>query len=98
MALTGKRIWAARALAMFVDGLQILTIPAFFGGIASPLNDAVDVAAGVVFTLLLGWHWTFLPTFLTELIPFADVIPTWTAAVFFVTVGKKREPPPPSAA
>ena len=96
-APTSKRVWAARALAVFVDGLQILTIPAFFGGIASPMNDVLDVLAGVAFVLLLGWHWAFLPTFVTELVPFADVFPTWTAAVFFVTLGKRRPPPPRAA-
>src|SRR5438105_10855537 len=85
-----RRVWAARALAVLVDGLQIVTVPAFFGGIVSPLNDALDVVAGVVFVLLLGWHVAFLPTFLTELVPFADIFPTWTAAVLFVTYRKTR--------
>jgi len=93
------RVWAARALAVFVDGLQVLTIPAFFGGIASPLNDALDVVAGIAFVALLGWHLAFLPTFVTELVPFADIFPTWTAAVFFVTRGRSwRRLKEPSAA
>jgi hypothetical protein len=82
-----RRIWAARALALLVDGIQIVTVPAFFAGIASPLNDALDVAAGIAFVLLLGWHIAFLPTFITELVPFADIFPTWTMAVLFVTRG-----------
>jgi hypothetical protein len=36
-------------------------------------------------TKLLGWHWAFLPTFAAELIPGLDLVPTWTAAVFYVT-------------
>lgn len=91
--LSARRIWAARALAVLVDGLQIVTVPAFFGGIASPLNDALDVAAGLAFVLLLGWHLAFLPTFVTELVPFADIFPTWTAAVLFVTYRKSRPQP-----
>jgi len=89
-ALSTRRIWAARALAVLVDGIQIVTVPAFFGGIVSPLNDSLDVAAGVAFVLLLGWHVAFLPTFVTELVPFADIFPTWTAAVLFVTYRKAR--------
>jgi hypothetical protein len=89
-APSNRRIWAARALAVLVDGLQIVTVPAFFGGIVSPLNDALDLAAGVLFVLLLGWHVAFLPTFVTELVPFADIFPTWTAAVLFVTYRKAR--------
>ena len=34
---------------------------------------------------LLGWHWAFLPTLAAKLIPGADLFPTWTAAVWFVT-------------
>lgn len=63
----------------------MLTVPLFFQGIASPLNDVVDLLAAVTFTALLGWHIAFLPTFVTELIPFANIFPTWSAAVFFVT-------------
>ena len=92
-ALSNRRIWAARGLAVLVDGLQIVTVPAFFAGIASPMNDALDVAAGVAFVLLLGWHIAFLPTFITELIPFADIFPTWTMAVLFVTRGGSKRAP-----
>jgi hypothetical protein len=88
--LSPRRVWAARALAILVDGLQIITVPAFFGGLVSPLNDALDLAAGVVFILLLGWHVAFLPTFVTELIPVVDIFPTWTAAVLFVTYRKTK--------
>jgi len=85
--MSARRIWLARGLAVLVDGIQIVTVPAFFAGIASPLNDALDVAAGIGFVLLLGWHIAFLPAFITELIPFADIFPTWTMAVLFVTRG-----------
>ena len=34
---------------------------------------------------LLGWHWAFLPTAAAKLIPGADLFPTWTTAVWFVT-------------
>jgi hypothetical protein len=37
---------------------------------------------------LLGWHWAFLPTLAAKLIPGADLFPTWTAAVWFVTRNK----------
>ncbi len=82
------RIWAARGLAVAADGIQIFAVPAFFGGAASPLNDALDLVAGAGFILLLGWHFAFLPTFIAELIPVVDIFPTWTAAVLFVTRGR----------
>src|SRR6185437_5552917 len=53
VAPSSRRIWAARRPAVLVDGIQIVTVPAFFGGIASPLTDALDIAAAVVFVLLL---------------------------------------------
>jgi len=87
-ARSSARIWAARALAVAADGVQIFAMPAFFGGAASPLNDALDLVVGVGFVLLLGWHFAFLPTFIAELIPVVDMFPTWTAAVLFVTRGR----------
>src|SRR6267154_605883 len=86
------RVWAARGLALLVDGIQIFAFPAFGEGAASPLNDALDLVAGALFVLLLGWHVAFLPTLLTELVPVVDVFPTWTAAVVFVTRGRSWRP------
>jgi hypothetical protein len=79
------RIWAARAIALAADGIQIFAFPAFFGGAASPLNDALDLIVGAAMVFLLGWHFAFLPTFVAELVPFLDIFPTWTTAVLFVT-------------
>ena len=87
MARSPARIWTARAIAVAADAIQIVAIPAFFGGAASPLNDGLDVAVGVVLVLLVGWHVAFLPTFIAELVPLLDIFPTWTTAVLFVTRG-----------
>ena len=87
MARSPARIWAARAIAVAADAIQIVAVPAFFGGAASPVNDGLDVAVGVVLVLLVGWHVAFLPTFIAELVPFLDIFPTWTTAVLFVTRG-----------
>jgi len=87
---SSTRVRIARLLAVTADGIQIVAVPAFLSGAASPLNDALDLVVGVTMVLLVGWHVAFLPTFVTELIPFVDIFPTWTAAVFFVTRGGKR--------
>jgi hypothetical protein len=87
VTLTPRRVFAARIIAMVADLTQIVVFPAFVEGILSPLNDAVDVAVAVAMSALLGWHWAFLPSFLSELIPFFDLVPTWSAAVLFVTRG-----------
>ncbi|HLW52076.1 MAG TPA: hypothetical protein VKW06_04465 [Candidatus Angelobacter sp.] len=76
-------------VAIGVDAIQILGMPFFVEGGISPLDTVLDLAAAGILTKLLGWHWAFLPTFAAELIPGVDLIPTWTAAVFFVTRQQK---------
>ena len=85
----GRRNLVARCVAVVADLLQIVIFPAYFAGILSPLNGALDVMAGLAMVLLLGWHVAFLPTFAAELIPFVDLFPTWTLAVLYVT--RKRD-------
>ena len=75
----------ARLIAVVVDALQIVAFPAFFPGLVSPFENALDVATGIILTLLLGWHVAFLPTFIAEMVPFVDLFPSWTLAVLFVT-------------
>lgn len=74
---------------MAADLLQIVVFPLFAGGAASPWNDALDVAVAGAMIWLVGWHWSFLPSFLAELVPGLDLVPTWTASVFFATRGGK---------
>ena len=85
MARAGRRILVARGIAIIADAVQILLIPVFAGGAVSPVNDALDVAVGITMTALVGWHWVFLPAFVTEIIPMVDLAPTWTIAVFIAT-------------
>lgn len=75
----------AWAIAIIADTLQIAAFPFFAEGGISPLDTGLDLAVAVVLTKLLGWHWAFLPTFTAELVPGLDLVPTWTAAVFYVT-------------
>lgn len=81
------RVRTARLVAMAADALQIGVFPLFAPGAASPVNDALDVAVAGAMTWLVGWHWAFLPSFVAELVPGLDLVPTWTAAVFFATRG-----------
>jgi hypothetical protein len=107
VVLTPGRIRAARAIAMLADLAEIVVFPAFMEGLLSPANDVLDVAVAVTLSVLLGWHWAFLPSFLAEMIPVVGLVPTWTAAVFYVTSGmpavadvptvKRVDPPPPPA-
>ena len=92
--ITPAQVKAARIVAAAADLLQIVLLPAFFPGWLSPAADVIDVLVALVMLRLVGWHWAFLPTFVVELVPFADRIPTWTAAIFFVTRGVGTPAPP----
>lgn len=72
-------------IAVAADAIQLGATPIFFEGAFSPADWVVDIVTGGILAGLLGWHWSFLPTFAAELIPGLDLIPTWTAAVFLVT-------------
>lgn len=85
--LTSRQVKIVRAIAALVDVLQFAIFPLMFEGFLSPLNTAVDLAMAVVFTKMIGWHWALLPAFISELVPFWDLVPTWTAAVFLATRG-----------
>ena len=82
----------ARSLAIAVDFAQIVVFPLFSPGAPSPADDALDVVTAGAMIALVGWHWAFLPSFLSELVPVWDLVPTWTAAVFLATRKSRREP------
>jgi hypothetical protein len=75
---------SACLVAIAADALQILILPLFVAGALSPADALIDLAAAIILSRLLGWHWAFLPTLLAELFPGLDLFPTWTAAVLYV--------------
>ncbi len=81
----------AWAVAIAADALQIVAFPLFVEGGMSPADSLLDLIVAFILIRLLGWHWAFLPSLAAELIPGADLIPTWTAAVWFVTRHQVRE-------
>lgn len=88
--LTPRRVWIARSLAVAVDLAQVLFLPTEL----TPFNNGLDLAAAIAMVSLVGWHWAFLPTFLAELVPFVDLVPTWTLAVLIATRGRAAPVPP----
>jgi hypothetical protein len=78
-------------VAIAADLLQIVFLPIFGMGGFSPVVDGLDMIVAIAMILLLGWHLAFLPTLIAELVPGLNLIPTWTAAVFFVTRKKSRQ-------
>jgi len=95
--VTGLRIFLAVSVALIADGLQIILLPFAW----TFIEDAIDVVAMVLTTWILGFHLLLLPTFVIELVPYVDAIPTWTACTIAVIALRKREqnrrPPTPPA-
>ncbi len=101
------RLRLAWAVAVGIDFLQMVAFPVVWQGAASPVDDALDLLAGIALILLVGWHWSFVPSFLAELVPGLDLVPTWTAAMYLVTRQRRaatktlevvrNEPVPPPA-
>lgn len=93
--LTRTRIVLALAVAVFADGLQfLLNVAGWFG-----LDQAIDCAAMALTSWAIGFHILLLPTFVVELVPVLDDLPTWTACTIAVIAVRKREqraaqPPP----
>jgi len=95
--MTPRRILIARVIAVAVDLAQFALLPAEL----TPFNNVIDVVTALTMLGLVGWNWAFLPTFLAELVPFVDLVPSWTLAVMFATRGPKAPdspgaPPPPA--
>ncbi len=86
----------AWGLALAFDLIQWVLFPVTVEGGFSLVNDGLDLVAFVLFSAILGWHWHFLPSFLTKLVPLVDLAPTWTLAVGWVTRPRKPEALPPA--
>jgi hypothetical protein len=85
------RFQVAMILAIAADALQLVFLPLFVEGAASPADDILDVGVGAALLSLLGWHWEFLPSFLTKLVPGVDLAPFWTLAVANVYRKSKKK-------
>jgi hypothetical protein len=84
--LSRTRMVCALGVAVIADGLQFaLNGVGWFG-----LDQAIDVVAMLLTIWILGFHILLLPTFLLELLPVADMLPTWTGCVVAVIALKKR--------
>ncbi|MBM3877388.1 MAG: hypothetical protein FJ386_11790 [Verrucomicrobia bacterium] len=84
--LTTQRKWAALAVAVIADAAQI-PLTAVPG--APQIVDAITM---VVTSLVIGFHPLLLPTFILELVPLADMLPSWTGCVMAVILLRGRGP------
>src|SRR3954467_7863259 len=83
--LRRRDVLLARGLAAAADALQIVLFPLFGEGFASPADWILDGVMALALTKLVGFHWSYLPGTALELIPGADLAPTWTAAAWLAT-------------
>jgi hypothetical protein len=93
--LSRTRIRLAWAVALAVDAIQIPAEAA--GPLGWFLGAGLDLITMGVMWALLGFHWAFLPSFLTEWIPYLNLAPLWTLAVALATRGRSEAgtPRPP---
>ena len=92
--LTPGRVRLAYAIAVATDALQFVLGPFGWAG----ADEILDVAATAAVWRVLGFHPLLLPTFLVELLPITDMLPTWTGCVALVIGQRRRQqlgPPPP---
>lgn len=87
--LTRKRTVFALAVALAIDGLQFGLGP--FGWVF--VDEGLDVLGMVVISWAIGFHALLLPTFLIELIPGPDMLPTWTGCTAAVILLRHRTRP-----
>jgi len=87
ISLPRRRVFLARGLAAAADVLQIVLFPLFGEGFASPADWILDGVMALTLTRLVGFHWSYLPGTALELIPGADLAPSWTAAAWLATRG-----------
>lgn len=85
--LTRPRMAIALVIAVFADGLQLLLGPLgwAFG------DQAIDFVTMILVSGAIGFHILLLPTFVIELVPLLEDLPTWTACTIAVIALRKRE-------
>jgi hypothetical protein len=93
-AMKDPELRLAWAIALGADALQIAAFPFFAEGGVSPLDSALDLVVAFMLIRLLGWHWAFLPSMVVEVLPGADLFPTWSAALLFVTRDRLKSEEP----
>ena len=92
--ITRPRMILALGIAVVADGLQLC-----FGFVGwAFIDQIIDGVAMILLSWVIGFHVLFLPTFVVELIPLVEDLPTWTACTAAVIALRRREkklPPAP---
>ena len=77
----------ALIIAVFADGLQLCLGPLGWAFI----DQAIDFVTMILVSCVIGFHILLLPTFVIELVPVLEDLPTWTACTAAVITLRKRE-------
>ena len=75
-----RRAWM---VAVAADVVQFFLLPMV--GATAGLMVGLDLLVAFLLVRWMGWHVAFLPAFITELVPIANVVPSWTLAMWIVT-------------
>lgn len=86
--LTPARIRCAYIVAAVGDALQLML--GQFGWVGP--DQVIDMVLMIVQWRLLGFHPLLLPTFVLELIPMVDMLPTWFGCTALVITLRKNKP------
>ena len=87
------RLRVAFISAVLIDCIQLGFFPLFAPGLFSIADDLLDCIAFLLFWRLIGWHWALLPGFVFKLVPFVDLAPTWTLAIWIAARSKSNSAP-----
>lgn len=85
--LNRERITYAFAIAVGADVLQVLLGPLGW----TFADEFIDIIAMILTCRLIGFHALLLPTFVVEILPIIDMLPTWTGCVGIVVALRKRQ-------
>lgn len=92
--LTRTRMVLALVVALAADAVQVPLSP--FGWMF--FDEIVDIVVMALTVWAIGFHLLLLPTFLLEVLPGIEILPTWTGCVITVIILRKREQRTPSPA
>ena len=79
---------AALVVAGIIDMLQVGVIPV--NPVGYGLADFLDIVAAVILLAICGFKWQFCLAFLFELLPVAQIFPTWSAVVLMLPSEEPR--------
>lgn len=88
--LSRTRIALALTVAGLTDAAQFALGP--LGWVF--LDQALDVAAMLLTSAAIGFHMLLLPTFVIEMLPLADMLPTWTGCTAAVILLRRKQQQP----